>query len=301
MIYSGLPLKFLRSSGFWVQMPMGQVSRLQTRIITQPIAHQQGGAKAEFLSAQHTADGHITAGEQFGIALNADAGAQAVQNQGLVGLGDAQLPGQARVLDGGTGCRTGAAVVAGNQNDLCAALGDAGGNGANTCLADQLDVDVGVAVGVLQVIDELGQILDGVDVVVGRGRDEAHAGGAVAGLGDPGVHLGTGQVAALAGLCTLCQLDLDLFRGDQILAGDAETGGSHLLDLGIALAVVALFRLAALAGVAPAAQTVQGDGNGLMGFAAQGTVAHGSGLEPLDDGLHRLHLFQRDAAVWGQS
>ena len=36
MIYSGLPLNRLRSSGFWVQMPMGQVSRLQTRIITQP-------------------------------------------------------------------------------------------------------------------------------------------------------------------------------------------------------------------------------------------------------------------------
>ena len=36
--YSGLPLNRLRSSGFWVQMPMGQVSRLQTRIITQPMA-----------------------------------------------------------------------------------------------------------------------------------------------------------------------------------------------------------------------------------------------------------------------
>ena len=32
-------------------------------------------------------------------------------------------------------------------------------------------------------------------------QDQAHAGGAVAGLGDPRVHLGTGQVAALAGLC----------------------------------------------------------------------------------------------------
>ena len=38
MMYSGLPLKRLRSSGFWVQMPMGQVSRLQTRIMTQPMA-----------------------------------------------------------------------------------------------------------------------------------------------------------------------------------------------------------------------------------------------------------------------
>ena len=40
-------------------------------------AHQQGGAEAELLSAQHTADGNIAAGEQLGIALNADAAAQA--------------------------------------------------------------------------------------------------------------------------------------------------------------------------------------------------------------------------------
>ena len=42
--YSGLPLKRLRSSGFWVAMPTGQVSRLHTRIITQPM--QTSGAVA---------------------------------------------------------------------------------------------------------------------------------------------------------------------------------------------------------------------------------------------------------------
>ena len=260
-------------------------------------AHQQGSAEAEFLRAQHTADGHIAAGEQLRVALDADAAAQTVQDQGLVGLGDAQLPRQTGVLDGGAGGRAGAAVVAGNEDDLCAALGNTGGNGADTGLADQLHVDVGVAVGVLQVIDELGQVLDGVDVVVGRGRDQAHTGGAVAGLCNPRIHLGTGQVAALTGLCALCQLDLDLLGGDEILAGDAEAGGGHLLDLGIALAVVALFGFTALAGVASAAQTVQCNGDGLVGLAAQRAVAHGCGLEPLDDGRHRLDLLDRDAAV----
>ena len=36
MTYSGFPIKRLRSSGFWVAIPIGQVSRLQTRIMTQP-------------------------------------------------------------------------------------------------------------------------------------------------------------------------------------------------------------------------------------------------------------------------
>ena len=35
--YSGFPLNLLRSSGFWVATPTGQVSRLQTLIMTQPM------------------------------------------------------------------------------------------------------------------------------------------------------------------------------------------------------------------------------------------------------------------------
>ncbi len=81
--------------------------------------------------------------------------------RGLMSLGDAQLPRQASVLDGSTRCCTGAAVVAGHQNDLCAALGNTGRNGADTGLADQLHVDVGVAVGILEVIDKLCKVLDG--------------------------------------------------------------------------------------------------------------------------------------------
>jgi len=38
-------------------------------------------------------------------------------------------------------------------------------------------------VGTLEIIDELGQILDGVDVVVGRGGDETYAGHRVSGPG----------------------------------------------------------------------------------------------------------------------
>ena len=41
----GSPVKFLRSSGFWVATPAGQVSRWQTRIMTQPSATSGAVAK----------------------------------------------------------------------------------------------------------------------------------------------------------------------------------------------------------------------------------------------------------------
>src|SRR6202020_2423359 len=83
---------------------------------------------------------------------------------------------------------------------------------------------------VLQVMDELGQVLDGVDVVMRRRRDQADAGGGVPGLRDPRVDLVPGQLAALARLGPLRHLDLQVVGVDQVLAGDPEPAAGYLLD-----------------------------------------------------------------------
>ena len=63
-------------------------------------------------------------------------------------------------MDGVTRRGTGTTVKAGDQDDFGACLGNAGGNGANACFADQLYIDSGLAVGAFQVIDQLGQVFD---------------------------------------------------------------------------------------------------------------------------------------------
>ena len=89
-----------------------------------------------------------------------------------MGLCQSQLPGKSGIVDGGIdGSRARAAVKAGDQDDFGAGLGNTGGNRADTGLADQLDVDGRLAVGAFQVIDQLGQVLDGVNIVVRRGRN----------------------------------------------------------------------------------------------------------------------------------
>jgi hypothetical protein len=147
-------------------------------------------------------------------------------------------------------------------------------------------------------VDQLGQVLNGVDVVVGRRRNQAHAGGRVAHLGNPGVDLTAGQLSALAGLGSLGHLDLDFPGLGQVEAGDAEPTRGHLLDgavFGVALLVgpgVAFGVFAPLAGVGLAADAVHGDGQGFVGFLRDRPVAHGPGLEAGHDGLNRLHLIQ---------
>src|SRR5262249_43571566 len=104
-------------------------------------------------------------------------------------------------------------------------------------------------------MDQLRQVLDGVDVMVRRRGDESHSWRRMANLGDPRIHFVARQLPPFARLGALGHLDLQFLGIYEINAGDAETAGSHLLDravLGIAvrLQYVALRVFAALASVA---------------------------------------------------
>ncbi len=194
--------------------------------------HQRCSGKAEFIGTQQGTHHHVTASLDLAVGLQAHTAAQAVEHEGLLGFGQADFPGRPGMLDGRPGRSARAAVVPGDHDVVGLALGHAGSNGAHPDFGHQLHGDVGMRGHVFQVVDELGQVLNGVDVVVRRGRNEAHARHAVAQLADVIGHLATGQLAAFAGLGTLRHLDLDLVGTDQVFGGHAEPARSHLLDLG---------------------------------------------------------------------
>ena len=60
----------------------------------------------------------------------------------------------------------------GDQHVVGIRLGDTSGDGADTALRNQLDADPRARIHRLQIVDELGQILDRVDVVMRWGRDQ---------------------------------------------------------------------------------------------------------------------------------
>ena len=194
---------------------------------------QRRGREAEFLGAEQRGDDDVATGLQLAVGFDRDAAAQIVQHQRLVRLGEAELPRQAGVRDRGLRRCAGAAVVAADQHDVGVRLRDAGGDRADADFGDQLHADARAAIRVLQIVDQLGQILDRVDVVMRRRRNEADACGRVPRLRDPRIHLRAGQLAAFAGLRALRHLDLDLVRADQVLARDAEATGGDLLDRGV--------------------------------------------------------------------
>ena len=141
---SGLPANRSRSTGFCVATPTGQVSRWQTRIMMQPLTTSGAVAKPNSSAPSSAAIDDVAAGLQLAVGLDDDPVAQAVEQQRLLGLGQAELPRAAGVLERRQRRGAGAAVVAGDQDDVGVRLGDAGRDRADPDLGDQLHVHAGL-------------------------------------------------------------------------------------------------------------------------------------------------------------
>ena len=213
-------------------------------------------------------------------------------------FGETQLPRKSRVVDGASRSGSRAAVVSRDQDDLRACLRDACRDGADARFTDELDGDARLFVGVFEVINELRQVLDRINIVVGRRRNQRYAGGGVPCLGDPRIDLVAGQMTALAGLCALRHLDLDFVRRIEVCRGHAEASRGDLLDRGTAVFLRSLCRdtlgaFSALAGVRLAAESVHRDRERFMRLLRNGTVAHGAALEAAYDAVDALDLVKR--------
>src|SRR6185437_4060490 len=207
--------------------------------------------------------------------------------------------GDAGRLDRGQRRGTGAAVVTGDQDAIGVGLGDARCDRADADLGDELDRHLGLGVGATQVVDQLLEILDRVDVVVGRRGDQAHAGGGMTDRADVSVDLVPWQLAALTRLGALGHLDLQLIRVDEVVDRHAEASRGDLLDrraaaVAVGVGLEASRILPTLARVGAPTETVHGDRERLVGLARYGAEAHRAGAEAAHDLLRGLYLGERN-------
>ena len=252
-------------------------------------------AERELICAQHRHDDHILRRLQLTVGLQAHLIAQTVDDQRLLRLRETYL----RRDTGKTHarCRRCARTALGSADDdevgFC--LRHTGGNGAHTALRHQFHTHGSRGIDILEIEDELGQVLDTVYVVMRRRRNEADTGNSVASLGNNLVHLETGQLTALAGLRSLCHLDLYLLGVHQILSSDTEASAGNLLCLArkrhtVHLGMIAHVVLTALTGIAAGAQTVHCERQSLVSLNTQSAERHSTRHKVSDDALHGFHL-----------
>ena len=154
--------------------------------------NQRRGGKSEFVRTQQCADDDVTAGAHAAVDLDRDTPAQPVEHQRLVGFRQAQLPGTAGVADGCQRRRAGAAIVTGDGHVIGMGLGYAGGHGADADFGNQFHTDARLRVDILEVVDQLCKVLDGVNIMVRWRRNQADTRRRMAYLGNPLVDLVAG-------------------------------------------------------------------------------------------------------------
>ena len=161
-------------------------------------------------------DGHVASGLQFAVDLKSYAAAQIVEHQHLLRFGQPEFPRNARVANRADGRCAGAAVVSADQNYVGMSFGDARGDRAHAHFRHQLHRNARLRIHVLQIVNELREIFDGVDVVVRRRRNQADARNRMAHARDDFVDFVPGKLSAFARLCPLRNLDLQIVRIHQI-------------------------------------------------------------------------------------
>ena len=91
-------------------------------------------------------------------------------------FGYTHFPGTACVLDRTQGRGTRATLMSAYQDDVCMRLGNSGRDRAHPSLRDELHTDAGATINLLEIVDELREILDRIDIVMRRRRNQVTPG-----------------------------------------------------------------------------------------------------------------------------
>ena len=178
-------------------------------------------------------------------------------------------------------------------------LRHAGRYRSHSHLGNELHRNPRLGVDVLQVIDELRQVLNRIDIVMRRRRNQAHSRNRIAHTSDDVVHLATRQLPAFSRLGALRDLDLQIIRVHQVIGRNAKTGRGHLLDrapaqIAIRVRLEATLILSAFAGVGLPADAVHGNRQSLMRFLADRAEGHGARRKALHDFGGGLDFLERN-------
>mmetsp|Transcript_9325 Transcript_9325/g.18389 ORF Transcript_9325/g.18389 Transcript_9325/m.18389 type:complete len:622 (-) Transcript_9325:3164-5029(-) len=251
-------------------------------------SNKRGGTEATLLGTEKSGDDNITTSLHLTVSLETHARTEVVHNESLLSLGDTKLPRETGTVDSSPCCGTGATITTTDDDVVSLGLGSTSSNNTDTNLGYKLDRNLTVRVSVLQIVNKLGKILDRVNIVMRRGRDETNSGGGSTGLGNLVGDLEAGKLSTLTGLGSLSHLNLDLVRVGEVLCGHTEATRSDLLD-GTALGVSVGERLetsrvlTTFSSVGASSDAVHGHSKSLVSLCGDGSKTHGTSGEALED------------------
>ncbi len=171
---------------------------------------QRCGCKSVLFCSQQRCDSNIPACLQLSVCLQVDARTQIVHDQCLLCFCQTQFPRNTRMFNAGQRRCPGSPVVTGDHEVIRFGLCNARCDGTHADFGSQFDADACFRIRVLQVMNQLRDIFDGVDIVMWWRADQSNAWRRMADSRNRVIHFTTWQLTAFAGLGALYDLDLQL-------------------------------------------------------------------------------------------
>ena len=173
-------------------------------------------------------------------------------------------------------------------------------NGADTIFRNKFHRNACARIDILHIENQLRQIFDGINIMMRRRRNKLDALNRMPRSRNDSIYFMTGELPALAGFCTLCNLNLNFICIDQIVCRDAKTSRSNLFDgapaeISVGIRLESFFILAAFTGIRPATHAVHRNSECFMRFFTNGAVRHCSCDKSFNDFLYRFHFFNRNS------
>ena len=194
--------------------------------------NHRNGTETVLVGTHESGLDDVKTGAAATVGAQDDALPKAVLNESSVRFDETHLQRTTAVLDGRQRRRAGTTIATRNLDDVGVRLGDAGRDRADARLGHELHGHLRVLVDHVQVIDELREILNGVDVVVRRRGDEWNTSLGSAEPGNVRGNLLTRKLTTFTRLGTLRHLDFGLVGRHQERRRDTKATGSDLLDSG---------------------------------------------------------------------
>ena len=172
-------------------------------------------------------------------------------------------------------------------------------NRTDTRRANQLDANARARVNLLQIIDELRQILDGINIVMRRRGDQRNPRRRMAQFCNKFRDLKTGKLPAFAGLCALCHLDFQFFASTEIFRCYPKSARGDLFDrargiVAVFIRLITFFLFSAFTGYSLCADPVHRNRECFMGFGRERTQRHSRRIKPFTHFCNSLDLINRD-------
>src|ERR1700733_14712621 len=160
-------------------------------------------AEAEFVSAEESREDYVAARFESAVNAQTDAAAKAGAQKRVVSIAQTDFPRKAKILCGGERRCAGAPGESTNRSDVRAGFRDTRGDDSDTRSGNEFDADARTRVDSAQIVNQMREVVEAIDVVMRRRRNQRHSRRSMAESRDIRRNLCCRNLAAFARFCAL--------------------------------------------------------------------------------------------------